>query len=108
MKLYELQVGQRFEFEDKLPGITFEIIKREPREITYMDVSTGESRTAKKGLKMFRKDVDLVTKEKTITLNDGELSLLHELLHEAYQLSSERGEPEHRRTSINGIFKKIK
>ncbi len=107
MKLYELKEGQRFEFETRLPGHIFEITEKSLHNITYIDVATGEKRETSSVRKTFKMDVNLVIKEKHLTLTEDESKLLQEILHEAYKLSAENGDVEERRNAINKIYNKL-
>lgn len=108
MKLYELSVGDKFEFLSKHRNKTFQIKERTTHNIVYKDLGTDEERSAPSNRKAFYFEVTLMETSNSIDLSSEESRLLIEILNEAYKLSSEYCDPEIRRSIIDKIYRKIK
>lgn len=107
MKLYDLEIGQIFNFQSKRPGRTFEIISTSRNSVVYKEIPTGEEKTAYSGRKTFRESVELINQNVTLTLGKEESQMLEDLLIQAYKLSAENGCDESDRSKINILYQKL-
>lgn len=114
MKLHDLQVGQRFSFTDKHRGKVFEVTKvytvessKHPAMIVFLDVATGEERTAPKNRKTFRMEVRLVTDNRVVELTETDVHLLTYILDDHYRYLCETGASEWLKSEINKLYLKI-
>jgi hypothetical protein len=108
MKFFELKVGQKFMFEGKIRNKMFKVVSETGKGTIIENLATKEQVEIKCHNKKFHFDVELMDSGKTIVLEEGEVKHLTEILHEAYKVSAEKGEPEEVRSSINKLYKKIK
>lgn len=84
MKLYDLQVGQRFSFIDKHRGKVFEVTGRLMTIIEYKDIATSEIRSTHSERKTFRMDVRPVTDNRVVELTPHDIEKLQWILYAAY------------------------
>lgn len=106
MKLHDLTVGQRFTFTDKHRGKVFEVTgKGSSHIIEYKDIATGEYRNTISNRKTFRMEVELVTDNRTVILDDDDIGLLTFILLRAYNDTEPYAE--YARSKINKLFLKI-
>lgn len=109
MKLYELQIGDRFEFADKNHGRVFEVTAKETHLIGYRELATGQDRQTTSIRKTFRMDVILSTPD-DLKLSRPEFDLLLECLTSHYEYCCEQGEQVQysKGADINALFAKFK
>lgn len=107
MKLYELSVGEKFEFISKHRIKTFQIKERSANSIVYVDLGNFEERITYSNRKAFYFEVRRVLYTNSIEFTIEESRFMIDILNEAYKLSSEHIEPEVRRSTIDKIYKKI-
>lgn len=108
MKLFELQEGQKFRFLDKLKGKTFKLDYKEKRSLMIEELETGKRNRIYHYTKTYNMEVEPVDGSRSVVIDDKEADQLLEILHEAYKISAEKGEPEEVRSRINKLYKKIK
>jgi len=108
MKLFELEEGQKFRFLDKLKGKTFKVDYKEKRSLMIEELKTGKRKRVYNYTVTYSREVETIEGSRAVVIDDEEGDQLLEILHEAYKLSAENGEPEEVRSRINKLYKKIK